>query len=444
MNVRAEPGHDTEPNALSAPHYDEQWRRIEALAGADGAIEGAYRLIRPLGAGAMGMVALCTDLRLQRPVAIKFAHAQLLTFEGMRERFVAEARTMAKIDHPNVVSVFDYGEVMDTPYFVMEYVDGSSLERELVREGAKPMAVDEVLRLLRQIASGVEAIHRVGAIHRDLKPGNVLLAPGSRAVITDFGLARSLDLVRQGGVRAVGGTPAYMAPEVALGYEATAQTDVYSLAVLTFELLCGRLPFTGDRSRQIVKQHIQKRPPHPSDVRPSLPQGLGDAVVAALAKDPAARPATPTAFVAALAAARAGAQLDTQVRIYVADDDPDMRRLVSVVLQEGYPNAEIALFENGAAALAALRDRPPTLAIIDFQMPVLDGPALLTEIRANEATLSTPVIIMTAVGGAQDWQRLRKLGASAFLAKPFEPSGLLSTVERLLGAAYRDAQSPAG
>ncbi len=269
-------------------------------------IGGVYRVIGTLGGGGMGVVLLAEDQTLGRDVAIKLVRGQMAVHEEFRARFLAEARAMARVRHENVVTIHAFGEHDHAPYFVMEYVDGTTLDVWRRRQGQVPPG--DALAVLDQLCRGLAAIHASGAIHGDIKPSNVLIGPGLRVAITDLGLTVPVDDVEREQPLAIAGTPAYIAPERALGImspELAHRADLYSLGVLGFELLTGRLPFEADNAMRWVYLHVNEPPPAPSSVRPDLPPAIDEVLLAALAKDPLERTASAEAFRDALLAARA-------------------------------------------------------------------------------------------------------------------------------------------
>jgi eukaryotic-like serine/threonine-protein kinase len=248
--------------------------------------DGRYRLEERLATGGMGEVWQGTDTVLGRQVAIKLPRHEQAEDPTFRARFLAEAKHTAKLSHPGIAQVYDFGELPDsTPYVVMELVAGEPLSAMLRRRRALPpaMAAD----LVAQAADAVDVAHKAGIIHRDLKPGNLLVTPEGRVKVTDFGIARAMaaaPLTRTGDVI---GTPHYLAPEQAEGRLATPASDVYALGVVLYECLTGQLPFDGDSPVAIVVAHVSQRvPPLPGTV----PAWLHATCAAALSKDPAGRP----------------------------------------------------------------------------------------------------------------------------------------------------------
>jgi serine/threonine-protein kinase len=265
-------------------------------------VDAKYRVDRLLGTGGMGAVYLAHDMRLDRDVAIKVVRGDLLASADARARFRREAQLVARLQHPGIVSVFDYGTLPGGGAFlVMEFVRGRDL-RSLAREGAQPASV--VTPLLAGIAEPVEAAHRMGVLHRDLKPENILLPEQATvlAKVLDFGIAKAIaDSSGQTEGAAVTnfttaghpiGTPAYMAPEQLSGSATSERTDVYALGVIGYELLTGELPF-GRGSFVEVAMRQQQRVELSG---PDLPEPLRQTVLAALSTDPAGRPATARAF----------------------------------------------------------------------------------------------------------------------------------------------------
>ncbi|HVC13880.1 MAG TPA: protein kinase [Acidimicrobiales bacterium] len=254
-----------------------------------------YRLDQRIAAGGMGDVWAARDELLGRRVALKLLHPNLAADEGFRRRFRAEAKAAARLSHPGVVAVYDYGEDPDAPYLAMELVDGEPLSSLLRRRGR--LGTTETMSLVAQTAEALAAAHAEGLVHRDVKPANLLLRPDGRVKVTDFGIVRAADtstITRDG---AVFGTVAYMSPEQVRGERATAASDLYSLGVVAYECLSGTRPYHGGESIAVALAHLHDPvPPLPADVG----VGVRQLVLRMLHKDPSARPAT-AAVVAATA-----------------------------------------------------------------------------------------------------------------------------------------------
>jgi serine/threonine-protein kinase len=253
---------------------------------------GRYRLEERIASGGMGDVWRCTDDVLGRTVAVKILLPSLLEEAGFTERFRVEARTMAAINHPGVVDVYDYGSDSTAgAYLVMEYVEGDALSRTLARVGRLTPA--RTMALVAQAADALHAAHEMGVVHRDVKPGNLLVRPNGTLVLTDFGIARSIGSAQLTAAGSVLGTASYISPEQAMGEQATRLSDVYALGVVAYQCLAGRRPFEGENPLEIAMRHVRETPP---PLPPDIPPQVRAIVERAMAKDPNARWATAAAF----------------------------------------------------------------------------------------------------------------------------------------------------
>jgi predicted Ser/Thr protein kinase len=247
-----------------------------------------YVLEELVGTGGMSSVYRAHDRLLERTVALKVLHQQYGNDEEYVERFRREARSVATLSHPNIVTVIDRGEHEGRQFIVFEYVEGENLKRLIERRGPAP--VSTALELAMQIARGLSFAHQQGLIHRDVKPQNVLMNGDGQAKVTDFGIARSLD-VKHGMTQTgtVLGTSDYIAPEQAQGQRVDEHTDVYSLGVVLYEMLLNEVPFPGENFVAVAMRHINEEPPSIRDKRPDVPVRVEAAVHRAMAKDPQAR-----------------------------------------------------------------------------------------------------------------------------------------------------------
>jgi serine/threonine protein kinase len=400
-----------------------------------GTIDEIYRVRGVLGSGGMGTVYLAHDEQLQREVAVKLIHEDKLADIHMEERFLAEARAMARVQHPNVVTIHAFGSRRGQPYLVMEYVPGASLAAWRRQQASMTSAV--AVAVLEALCRGVQAIHDTGAVHRDLKPGNVLIGPAQRVAVTDFGLARPIAAQDTIGPAAISGTPAYLPPEIARGDallpELAPRLDVYALGVMAFELLTGQLPFSGPGVIGLLNQHAFDPPPRPSTVFPGLSPAFDAPLLQALAKAPDERPPSADALRRGLLAAlEASAGAPPALRILLVDDDTNALAAVRELLQLSFPGVEVSAVNNPASALASALRQRPDLVITDLHMPHGGGLALTTALRRDAITKDVPIIVVTAYGGGSDWRELKALGADRFLVKPVDIDILTSVVRSLM------------
>lgn len=262
---------------------------------------GRYQLSSRIAIGGMGEVWQATDLVIGRTVAIKILKDEYLGDPGFLERFRAEARHAALVNHEGIANVFDYGEEDGSAYLVMELVPGEALSTVLERE--KVLSTDRALDIVAQTASALQAAHSAGLVHRDIKPGNLLITPDGRVKITDFGIARIADQVPLTATGQVMGTVQYLSPEQASGHAASPSTDIYSLGIVAYEALAGRRPFTGESQVAIAMAHINDAPP---DLPVTVSEPVRNLVYSCIAKRPDDRPATAAHLARAAQALRRG------------------------------------------------------------------------------------------------------------------------------------------
>ncbi|QIS07969.1 protein kinase domain-containing protein [Nocardia arthritidis] len=269
-------------------------------------IADRYRLHRLIATGGMGQVWEALDTRLDRRVAVKVLKSEFSADPTFRHRFRTEAKTTALLNHQGIAAIFDYGETTDphgseTAYLVMELVQGEPLNSVLNRLGR--LSVAQGLDMLEQTGRALEVAHAAGVVHRDVKPGNILVTPTGQVKITDFGIAKAVDASPVTKTGMVMGTAQYIAPEQAVGEDATAASDVYSLGVVGYEALAGQRPFSGDGAITVAMKHVREAPPPmPAD----LPQNVRELIEITMSKDPAQRYARGGEFADAVAAVRAG------------------------------------------------------------------------------------------------------------------------------------------
>jgi eukaryotic-like serine/threonine-protein kinase len=317
--------------------------RVEA----DVLMGGRYRLIRKMAAGGMGHVWDAEDTVLHRVVAIKMLSEGLSSDPNSAERFRREAQAAAGLSHPNVAGVFDYGEDDGTQFIVMELIEGETLAERIARVGRLGPA--EATQIAVQVASALDAAHEAGVVHRDIKPGNVMLTPQGEVKVLDFGIAAAAGP----SLTATGftiGTATYLSPEQAAGERATPASDVYSLGVVLYEMLAGRPPFHGESPVAVAAAHVSREVPSLIEQVPDLPPHVAQACEQALAKDPAARPPTAGAF----------------RQMLEAPSEPVDPAVASIEGSDGHPSTE--------QATAVLPPPDSTAVLPPTQQPSPDGP----------------------------------------------------------------------
>src|SRR4051794_23867701 len=318
-------------------------------------LSGRYRLEAKLGSGGMSTVYLAKDETLDRPVAVKVMHREMSEQEDQLERFRQEARAVAKISHPNVVSVIDAGEDGGYPYIVFEYVEGETLKQRISRIGA--LDVQESIAYAIEIGRGLSIAHARNLVHRDIKPQNVLIDDEGRAKLTDFGISRQLE---QAGMTATGrvlGTTDYVAPEQAMGHGADPRSDIYSLGVVFYEMLIGQVPFHADSQVGVAMKHVNEDLPDVQRRRPEVSAAVALVVERATMKKPEQRYENVGQMIDDLStaleveAARAGST--TGEATSVLDAVPAPKRTLSTPGRRSWVAVGVVLLIAGVAVLAA-------------------------------------------------------------------------------------------
>ena len=291
------------------------------------AVAGRYSLERELGRGGMGVVYLAREVRLDRRVAIKLLPPDLAAQESLRERFMREARTAARLSHPYIVPLHAVDEIGEFVFYVMAYVEGETLAQRVAARGPLPPA--EATRVIREVAWALAYAHAQGVVHRDVKPANILLEKGTeRAMVTDFGIARAIHSSGETAVGELLGTPEYMSPEQASGEAVDGRSDLYSLGVVGFYALTGRMPFQAPTAQALLAQHITRPAPAVASVASGIPRTLAQAVDRCLQKDPAQRFATGEALAESLASELdRRAEVPVPIRVFI-----DRRRLAPLII----------------------------------------------------------------------------------------------------------------
>ena len=346
-------------------------------------VTGEYRIVRLLGRGGMGMVFLAQDLTLEREVAIKVLPPDFSSDPQVIKRFQQEAKTAAKLDHPNIIPIYRVESAEGLNFFVMKFISGTSLEDVL--ESKQPLSYDYIQRILAEAARALGHAHSRKVVHRDVKPANIMFDHDGRVMLTDFGISKALQSA--GGLTGTGmivGTPHYMAPEQAKGQPVDGRADQYSLGIVGYRLLSGMLPFSGDSVHTILYKHIFEPAPNVAALRPGIPRNLTDAIQRALSKEPAERFPSMEAFADAVRATPAPDPGDATTPLPAPAPIPPT--LETKRRRTALPLVAFAVVALAAAgAWFGLRGRtaappPPTPAPVDST----------TIARASETTTQTP------------------------------------------------------
>ncbi|MAS34336.1 MAG: hypothetical protein CL610_10035 [Anaerolineaceae bacterium] len=251
-------------------------------------LNGRYRLVAQQGSGGMAVIYKSVDQYLGRTVAVKVLRPSLTTDPSFIARFRNEARSVANLSHPNIVTVHDVGSDGQTHYIVMEYIEGQDLKKIIRREGV--LSVNLAVDLAIQICAGIGFAHRAGIVHADVKPQNILVTEDYRVKVTDFGIAQALtDTQTNQRQDVVWGSPHYFAPEQARGEKPTPASDVYAIGIVLFEMLCGHLPYAGASQQDLAIAHLRERVPLVTELNPAVPDNLAKIVYKVMSKEPAAR-----------------------------------------------------------------------------------------------------------------------------------------------------------
>jgi serine/threonine protein kinase len=378
-----------------------------------------YEIRAMLGAGGMGEVYEAHDRVLNRRVAIKVILPHIPI-----DYLLREGRALAAIRHPGIVAVHAMGRHQDFGFLVLERVLGLSLDRMLAdrRKRGEPFAVPEAIELLVAIADGLSVVHRAGLAHRDIKPGNVMLAPGGRVVLMDFGLV--LPHADRAGHRSVAGSLQYMPPEALTGDIAEGAAhlgDVYALGVVAYEVLCGALPFADREPVDLYRSKTRQPLPRVRELRADVPKPLDDLVAQLMAPEPAERPQGAEAALWQLRALRARVGAEGTARpfsVLIVDDDEDMREALTLFVRGAAADAEIETTAQGRHALRSVRRRVPDLMLVDLDLPDMNGIEVCMLLRGMELGDGCMIVSVSGRATRADVELLQQLGVRSLEKGP--------------------------
>jgi CheY-like chemotaxis protein len=389
-----------------------------------------YRIESLAGRGGMGVVFRAEHMHLGRHVALKVLTADLAGNRSFRQRFIREAQTAARLDHPNIVPVFDAGEANGLLYIAMKFIEGIDLGALLDAEDH--FTPQRTVDVLADVADALDVAHAAGLVHRDVKPGNVLV-DNVRSWLTDFGLTKRI--ASRTALTAAGrtiGTAAYLAPEQIRGQDVDARTDVYAFGCVLYECLTGVVPFERDSDMAVLWAHLEQEPDPPSSRRTELPPAVDAVFATALAKKKDDRFGGCGEIMGALAEATgahrptvAGRPPVPVANVLVASADRPARALIEATLAEG----RVAVSGAGDAerAVDQARAHPPQLAFVDSELPG-GAVALCQRLRATEESAATRIVMLVSRRAEVDRGAAARAGVDDFLGKPFSSLQLLAKV----------------
>ena len=407
---------------------------------------GRFIVVHELGRGTMGTVQQAWDTRLGRWVAVKFLKTEVADAERL-ERFRREAAMMASLDHPNIAPVHDVIEIDGRFAIVMKYIEGRTLHEIFLRESRGPAPIETAVRYIRDASLGLGYAHGRGFVHRDLKPGNLMVDRQSRVYVLDFGLAKRLarsetltDLER------MMGTPAYMSPELVMGLsrDVDARSDVFSLGTTLWTLLAGHRPFRGRNDLEVARAIVHEPAPSVRAVQPNISEQLDNVLRKAMEKDRDSRHLTAVELAAdlndclvSLQTAREGwARLEpigisgATVTVLMIEDDPGVVGLVKRFLEKD--GVEIIHIADGAEAMMRAEEVAPSIVLLDVNLPGLSGWQILEGLRGLPSFEHVPIIMLTGERGEENVVRGFQLGANDYVEKPFSLPVLRARMRGLL------------
>jgi serine/threonine-protein kinase len=403
-------------------------------------VGGNYEVRAVLGEGGMGRVYEAHDTTLNRRVAIKASWPHI-----ERNMLLNEARALAALRHPSLAVIHGFGDHAGVAYAVLERIYGTTLEDYLIRRATEKsvLSVNEAIDLLLPLCEVLGVLHRAGLAHRDVKPANVMLAPGGRVVLMDFGISMPESRAQN---QELMGTPRYMAPETvtsSIEPRNAYLVDVYAIGVLAFELLCSEAPFDADQPMELLAHHVHRAAPKVREKRANVPIDIAELVDEMLAKDPLDRPSSMEAVVFRLRRAKKASMLPPATAtggrtapfsVLIVEDEDAIARLLERYVQRTLPDATVTRAKDAIDAMSLVAREAPDVMLLDLNLPRMSGIELGMYLRGSQLADACTIIAMSAGASDADRALLRGLGIDRFIEKG--STGLGERVAATVKAVY--------
>jgi len=375
-------------------------------------VAGRYSVDNRLGQGGMASVWRVRDIELDETIALKILDERLVGDDQAIAQFKQEIKLARRIVHRNVCRIFDFGIAGDLRFVTMELVEGKSLAEAMAVKGL--LGFESKLEIFRDVLLGLRAAHNLGIVHRDIKPGNVMVTPDGHGILMDFGIASPAGGLGLEGAATIVGTPAYLAPErILIDPDADHRSDLYSLGILLFEIMAGRLPFEERNVRTLLQLHLSTPAPMLGDFWPECPEELGTIVARLLRKTPSDRFGSTDDLLDALADVHFD---DSGCRVLIGDPDPAFRKGIRMKLAG--ENIRVVEASTGEEAIEGILRTKPDLVCLDLGLPILDGFQVVEWFRRYRASSQAPVFLFSSTNDARYGAYAARLGIEKYFPKP--------------------------
>ncbi|MBN2383156.1 protein kinase [bacterium] len=408
--------------------------KIDDLLKKGGFLGDRYIILESLATGGMGHVFRAKDTTLDEIVVLKILKADLALEKDMLSRFKREIKVARKVKHPNVCTIYDFGNFDDIFFISMEYIHGTDLS-DLIEENK--VQRERILPYARGILNALGAAHSEKIIHRDLKPSNIKIDNQDKPVILDFGIARYIGIPDLTGHEEILGTPAYMSPEQFKGEKIDQRTDIYAFGIILYEMYVGHIPFSGASPIEVAMKHLQEPPVPLRTIDPTINPELEAIVLKCMRKDPDERYQNVDEILADLDRLdthdTGATETQSKVRpatVLIADDDEDIRKLLNtILLNNGYGTL---IAQSGEQAIDLAINNKPDLICMDLMMPGMDGYQAVEFLQANPQTRGIPIVMITCKQDKEYRAYGKSIGVKEYITKPFDINKLLNNIKKIV------------